>query len=586
MSIISLKNCGYNLIDWLPTSVKEVELRGWNELDVILFCGDAYVDHPSFGMAIISRILENIGLRVAIVPQPNWKDDLRDFKKLGKPKLFFGVSAGNIDSMVNHYTATKRLRSNDAYTPNGQKGFRPDYPTIVYTKILKKLFPYSYVIIGGLEASLRRFAHYDYWEDQVKNSILIDSGADMLIYGMAEKPLIELVNRIKKGEDIKMIKNIPQTAICEINYIPQNNDIVLEDAENCKKNKEIYNETYKIIELSSNHISNKRIVQPHANKYLIVNPPYPPLETNEINEIYSLPYTRLPHPRYFKRGPIPAYEMIKHSITIHRGCFGGCSFCAITLHQGKYISSRSIDNIIREAEKISNQPDFKGTISDVGGPTANMYYMGGINKNRCLKCNRPSCIYPNICNNLNYNHSQLLTLYDSLKKIKKIKKIFVSSGVRYDLLITNDKTIDKKNNLSNYTKNLILNHVSGRLKVAPEHSNSYVLKLARKHPFSIFLQFRKIFYEISFNNNLNLQLTPYLIAALPGCSIKEMKELSETLRKLNIKVEQVQIFTPTPMTLSSTMYYTGKDPYTKETIYIERDINMKKKQKDLFFFFK
>jgi uncharacterized radical SAM protein YgiQ len=480
----------------LPTTLKEVKARGWEQLDVILISGDAYVDHPSFGIAMIGRVLEDMGLKVAILPQPNWQDDLRDFKKLGEPRLFFGITSGNMDSMVNHYTANKRLRSNDAYTPGGDSGFRPDYATTVYSNIIKKLYPNIPVILGGVEASLRRLTHYDYWSDKLKPGILIDSHADLLVYGMGEKAIVEITQQLIDGKKIHEVTNVPQTAFIAStpNELTDNEDIIqLYSHEDCLKDKKKYAGNFKHIELESNKLQAQILVQKAQGKTIVVNPPYQPSSEEEIDKIYDLFYTRVPHPKYFKRGPIPAYEMIKFSVNIHRGCFGGCSFCTISAHQGKFIQSRSENSVLKELKEITKMPDFKGYISDLGGPSANMYKLKGINLDACAKCKRPSCIFPTICKNLNTNHDPLTNLYQSASKIDGIKKIFVGSGIRYDLFYNREgKIIDDK---KRYAKNLIENHVSGRLKVAPEHTSNEVLKQMRKPSFDLFKKFNSFFEE-------------------------------------------------------------------------------------------
>jgi uncharacterized radical SAM protein YgiQ len=570
---------------WLPTTKKEIEARGWDELDVILFSGDAYIDHPSFGVAVIGRVLESQGLRVAIVPQPDWRGDFRDFTKLGKPRLFFGIAPGSMDSMVNHYTANKRLRSNDAYTPDNQAGMRPDYPSIVYAKILKQLFPDIPVILGGIEASLRRLAHYDYWQDRLRPGILADSLTDLLIYGMGEKPVIELVKLLQKGVPFHKITNLPQTAYISDHANPMKMDILLHSFEECLRDKIKQAENFKTIEEESNKIIASRIIQKTNNQYIIVNPPYPSVSTGELDSWYDLPYTRLPHPKY-KNKTIPAYEMIRHSVTIHRGCFGGCAFCTISAHQGKQIVSRSEQSILKEVKQITKMSDFKGYISDLGGPSANMYKMSGKDKNLCQKCKKPSCTHPKICTNLLTDHQPLLTLYAEAKKIPDIKKIFIGSGIRYDLLLHRDEneTINNINRL--YVETLIKDHVSGRLKVAPEHTEEKVLQLMRKPPFSIFEQFKKMFDRINLDNNLKQQLIPYFISSHPGCTETNMAELAIKTKKMNYHLEQVQDFTPTPMTLATEIFFTGVNPYhTSEKIHSAITSSEKQTQRQFFFWY-
>jgi uncharacterized radical SAM protein YgiQ len=573
---------------FLPTTQKEVKALGWEELDVILFSGDAYIDHPSFGIAVMGRILEQQGLKVAIVPQPNWRDDLRDFKKLGKPRLFFGVSAGSMDSMVNHYTANKRLRSNDAYTPEGRAGYRPDYATVTYSKILKSLYPDTPIVIGGVEASLRRVTHYDYWSDKLLPSILVDSQADLLVYGMGEKAIVQLVQLLQKNIPFHQLQDIPQTAF----LIEKNNlqstikweSHSLYSHEECVASKMHQAKNFRVIEEHSNSQKAGRLLQEVESKIAIINPPYPTMTEKEIDQTYALPYTRLPHPRY-KGKNIPAYEMIKHSVTLHRGCFGGCAFCTISAHQGKFIASRSEKSILAEIEKITQMPDFKGYLSDIGGPSANMYKMHGIDLVICEKCKKPSCIHPTICKNLDTNHAPLVELYKKVRSVKGIKKAFVGSGIRYDMIL--HKTGNEKTDKSNlqYANELITHHVSGRLKVAPEHTNDEVLNLMRKPSFEYFETFVKLFNEVNKQHHLNQQLIPYFISSHPGCKQQHMAELAAKTKALDFKLEQVQDFTPTPMTLATEMYYTGIHPYTLEKISTPITPQQKLNQRKFFFWY-
>ncbi len=571
----------YSTTDFLPTSVKEMKALGWDSVDVVLFTGDAYVDHPSFAAAVIGRTLQKYGYKVAIVPQPNWQDDLRDFRKFGQPRLFFGVTAGAMDSMVNHYTANRRRRSDDAYTPDGRHGMRPDYPTIVYTEILRKLYPESVIVIGGIEASLRRLSHYDYWKDSLCPSILLDSPADLLIYGMGEKPIVELAKRLDAGEKIKDICDIRQTALL-LKYeaeIISDEDILLNSFEDCKKDKKKQAENFRHIEQESNRMEGGKIIwQQHGKKIVKVNPMYPAMTTGEIDASFDLPYTRMPHPRY-KGKHIPAYEMIKFSVNMHRGCFGGCAFCTISAHQGKFIASRSKESILRE------MPDFKGYITDLGGPSANMYRMGGKNTEICKKCLRPSCLNPGVCPNLNTNHSPLLDIYNAVDSLPGVKKSTIGSGVRYDLAMhkTGDKNIDNIN--KKYIENLITKHVSGRLKVAPEHTEDHVLGIMRKPSFSLFREFTGIFNNINNKYKLNQQLIPYFISSHPGCTETDMALLACETRDLNFHLEQVQDFTPTPMTVSTEIYYTGYHPYTLEKIFTPRSKEEKLAQRKYFFWY-
>lgn len=572
----------YRLTDWLPTTKKEVELRGWDELDVILFSGDAYVDHPSFGAAVIGRILEAEGLRVAIVPQPNWRDDLRDFKKLGRPRLFFGVSAGCMDSMVNKYTANKRLRSDDAYTPDARPDMRPEYPSIVYTQILKKLYPDVPVILGGIEASMRRLTHYDYWQDRVRPSILVDSGADALTYGMGEKPIVELVKRLNQQQSIF---DIPQLAYLTKEVLPQEGDIILFPHEECLKDKKKQAANFRHIEEESNKYAASRILQTIGKQTVVVNPPYPPLTEAELDRSFDLPYTRLPHPKY-KGKRIPAYDMIKFSVNIHRGCFGGCAFCTISAHQGKFIVSRSKESILKEVKAVMGLPDFKGYLSDLGGPSANMYKMRGNDENICKKCKRPSCIHPKVCPNLNTDHGPLLDIYHAVDSLPGIKKSFIGSGVRYDLLLHQSKDAGINKNTQEYTRELIARHVSGRLKVAPEHTSERVLNIMRKPPFSQFGEFKKIFDRINHEEGLRQQLIPYFISSHPGCKEEDMAELAVITKRLDFHLEQVQDFTPTPMTVATEAWYTGYHPYTLEPIFSAKTQREKLAQRQFFFWYK
>lgn len=572
----------YRLTDWLPTTKKEVELRGWDELDVIIFSGDAYVDHPSFGAAVIGRILEAEGLRVAIVPQPNWRDDLRDFKKLGRPRLFFGVSAGCMDSMVNKYTANKRLRSDDAYTPDARPDMRPEYPSIVYTQILKRLFPDVPVFLGGIEASMRRLTHYDYWQDRVRPSILVDSGADLLIYGMGEKPIVELTRRLMEE---RPLDDVPQTAYLTREVSPVEGDITLYSHEECLKDKKKEAANFRHIEEESNKYAAARILQKVGKQVVVVNPPYPPLTTEELDHSFDLPYTRLPHPKY-KGKRIPAYDMIKHSVNIHRGCFGGCAFCTISAHQGKFIVSRGKESILREVKAVMELPDFKGYLSDLGGPSANMYRMQGTNLDLCKKCKRPSCIHPKVCPNLNTDHRPLLDIYHAVDALPGIKKSFIGSGVRYDLLLHESKDPKVNQSTREYTRELIARHVSGRLKVAPEHTSDRVLNVMRKPPFAQFETFKKIFDRINQEEGLRQQLIPYFISSHPGCHEEDMAELAVITKRLDFHLEQVQDFTPTPMTVSTEAWYTGYHPYTLEPVFSAKTQREKLAQRQFFFWYK
>lgn len=570
---------------WLPTTKKEIEARGWDYIDVIYFSGDAYVDHPSFGAAVIGRTLEAEGLRVAIVPQPDWRGDYRDFKKLGTPRLFFGVSAGAMDSMINHYTANKRLRSDDAYTPDRRAGMRPDYPSIVYTKILKEIYPDIPVVLGGIEASLRRLTHYDYWQDVLKPGILVDSRADMLIYGMGEKPIRELVQRLKAGTPFREIKDICQTAYLTDQQDVLPGDIQLFSHDECLKDKLKQAKNFRHIEEESNKYHASRILQQVGKQVIVVNPPFPPMTEEELDASFDLPYTRLPHPKY-KGKMIPAFEMIKFSVNIHRGCFGGCAFCTISAHQGKFIASRSKASILKEVKAVVEMPDFKGYLSDLGGPSANMYRMKGKDERICSQCKKPSCISPVVCKNLHADHTPLLDIYQEVDRLPGIKRSFIGSGVRYDLLLHRYADEALNQSARTYTEELIAKHVSGRLKVAPEHTQNEVLKQMRKPPFEQFGQFKKVFDRVNQQCGLNQQLIPYFISSHPGCTEADMAELAIQTKGLNFQLEQVQDFTPTPMTLATEMYYTGFHPYTLEKVYTAHTKEEKLNQRQFFFWYK
>lgn len=566
---------------FLPTSKKEMDALGWSQADVILFTGDAYIDHPSFGAAVVGRVLENAGYKVAIVPQPNWRDDLRDFRKLGEPRLFFAATSGNMDSMVNHYTANKRLRSDDAFTAGGQSGFRPDYAVKVYSQIIKKLFPDIPLVIGGVEASLRRLTYYDYWADKLLPSILFESKADMLIYGMGERPIVELARRVENGEKISSITNLPQTAfISRETYGTNSETIILHSYNDCLKNPSKLGENFKIIEEESNKMAPCRLIEPIDGSSIVVNSPYPIATSKEMDAWWDLPYVRAPHPRY-KGKKIPAWEMIKFSVNIHRGCFGGCSFCTISAHQGKFVSSRSEESILKEVDRITQDPEFKGYLSDLGGPSANMYRMQGKNLSICARCKKPSCIYPSICNNLDTNHEPLLKLYQKVRSNPKVKKAFIGSGIRYDLFADWSNAVNRQ-----YFDDVVQYHVSGRLKVAPEHTEGNVLKYMRKPPFKLFEELKVKFDNINRKNSLNQQLIPYFISSHPGCTLEHMNSLAKRMEKMRIHPEQVQDFTPTPMTLASTIFYTGVDPYSGKPVFVERSKEGKLKQRENFFWYK
>lgn len=563
-----------------PTSIKEVKALGWDYIDVILFTGDAYVDHPSFGTAVIARWLQKYGYRVAVVPQPNWRDDLRDFRKLGAPRLYFGVNAGAMDSMVNHYTAAKRLRSDDAYTPEGKAGQRPDYAVTVYTRILKQIYPDIPVLIGGIEASLRRVTHYDYWQDCLKPSVLVDSGADWLCYGMGERTMIEFTKAIEAGRNINDIRKIPQLAFYMDGRCKTKDAVILNSYERCCKDKVAFAENFHVVETYANMLQPPVLVEPVGNGYVQINPTWPPATQQEMDSFWDLPFTKLPHPRY-KGKHIPAFEMIKFSINTHRGCFGGCNFCTIAAHQGKFIQSRSEDSIIKEIAALNQLPGFAGNISDVGAPTANMYGMRGKNPELCSKCRRKSCLFPSPCKNMDRSHERLLKLYDRISKVKGIRHAYIGSGIRYDLFLDEKGFVDETS--YPYLKELILEHTSGRLKVAPEHTEDSVLKLMAKPSFALFERLRLEFDNIVRSSSKKCELVPYFISSHPGCGMREMQKLARKPALRGIYMDQVQDFTPTPMTTSSVMYYTGLDPKNLEKVFVERDLERKKEQKSFFF---
>lgn len=603
----------YRLTDWLPTTKKEMELRGWDTPDIILFSADAYVDHPSFGAAVIGRILEAEGVKVAIVPQPDWHGDFRDFKKLGRPRLWFGVAPGCMDSMVNKYTANRRLRNEDAYSPEGRHDLRPEYPTVVYTRILKQLYPDVPVVLGGIEASLRRLTHYDYWQEKFRPSILCDSGADMIIYGMGEKPVVELTQRLLAAIDsgheeldydeegnarigrrafrriLQLGGAIPQTvSLYGKDEIPDGvtqDDILLHSHEECLQDMKAQADNLRHIEEESNKYQAQRIIQQTGNRFVVVNPPYPPMSQEDMDHSFDLPYTRLPHPKY-KGKRIPAYEMIKFSVNMHRGCFGGCAFCTISMHQGKFIVNRSKESILKEVRQITEMPGFKGNLSDLGGPSANMYGMQGKNLKACRKCKRPSCIHPGICPNLNTDHSALLDIYRAVDAVPGVKRSYIGSGIRYDLLLydTKDERVNRTN--AEYTRELICRHVSGRLKVAPEHTSDKVLYLMRKPSFTLFRQFKMLFERINREAGLNQQIIPYFISSHPGCTEEDMAELAVQTKEMDFHLEQIQDFTPTPMTVSTETWATGYHPYTLEKVFSAKSQKDKLAQRMFFFWYK
>ncbi len=564
----------------IPTSVKEVKALGWDYIDVIIFSGDAFVDHPSFGTAVIARWLQKYGYRVAVVPQPNWRDDLRDFRKLGAPRLYFGVNAGAMDSMVNHYTASKRLRSDDAYTPDGRAGQRPDYAVTVYTKILKEMWPDVPVVIGGIEASLRRVTHYDYWKDELMPSILVSSGADWLCYGMGERPMLELTRAIESGRNVSDIRKISQLAFRMDGRCRIKDAVILNSFERCCRDKVAFAENFHIIETYANMMHPPVLVEPVGNGYVQINPTYPPASQEDMDSFWDLPFTKQPHPRY-KGKRIPAFDMIKFSVNTHRGCFGGCNFCTIAAHQGKFIQSRSEESILKEIEALNSLPGFAGNISDVGAPTANMYGMRGRNPDLCGQCRRKSCLFPSPCKNMDRSHERLLKLYEKIAAVPGIRHAYIGSGIRYDLFLDEKGYVDESS--YPYFKELVLNHTSGRLKVAPEHTEESVLKLMAKPSFKLFSRLRREFDRIVRSGGRKCELVPYFISGHPGCGMKEMEKLARNPDLSGLYMDQVQDFTPTPMTTSSVMYYTGLDTKNLQKIFVERDIERKRAQKSFFF---
>lgn len=579
------------LQDFLPTTRREMELRGWDELDVILLSGDAYVDHPSFGSAVVGRVIEAEGYRVGIIPQPDWRGDAHEFKRLGRPKLFFGVAGGNMDPMVNHYTAARRKRSDDAFTPGGKAGARPDYATSVYTRTLKKLYPDVPVVLGGIEASMRRLVHYDYWQDSLKESILRDSGADLLVYGMGEKPMREILSLLGRGVPFSSLKTIPQTAFLlpDGASLPKNKrweDVELPSYEDCRADKKAFACASRTVEEESNKIHASRLLQKTGSDTVVVNPPYPVMTTAELDAVYELPFTRMPHPRYNGKGEIPAYNMIRHSVTIHRGCFGGCSFCTISAHQGKFVASRSEESVLRELGKVAAMPDFRGTVSDLGGPSANMYGMSGRDKALCEKCVRPSCISPAVCANLDTSHARLRELYRRARAVEGIKHIFIGSGIRYDLLVKEFNKRGDERDLEAYLDEVVRYHISGRLKVAPEHASQNVLGIMRKPSFEYFQAFKRLFDRLNARAGKRQQIIPYFISSHPGSQVEDMAELAVRTKDMDFHLEQVQDFTPTPMTISTDIYYSGYHPYTLKEVFTARDAVQKKDQNVFFFWYR
>ncbi|MFK5925241.1 MAG: YgiQ family radical SAM protein [Desulfuromusa sp.] len=554
---------------FLPTCREEMKARGWEELDVLFISGDAYIDHPAFGSALLARLLESHGFRVGILAQPDWKNP-EAFLALGRPRLFAAISAGAMDSMVNHYTAAKKIRRNDAYTPGGKAGKRPNRAVIAYTAAIKGAFKGLPTVIGGIEASLRRLAHYDYWADKVRRSILIDSKADLLIYGMAESALLEITRRLSNGEPLARLREIKGTAF--VAPTCQNDAIELPSFEQVSESPEAYNRAFKLASEQENPFSAKMLVQPHGSRYLSITPPALPLTEIKLDQIYNLPFIRQPHPSYTEK--IPAFEQIRYSVTSHRGCFGGCAFCAITHHQGKTIQSRSEKSILQEIEAISSQDDFHGTISDVGGPTANMYGLGCGNPKAEKVCQRPSCLFPDICNNLTTDDQPATRLLGMIRQNKKVKHTFIASGIRYDLLPMQQQ----------YFSDLQQHHVSGLLKVAPESTSDRVTRVMRKPGAEIFTRFLEQFRQHSHKLGLRQAVVPYLISNHPGCTLEDMVEVALYLQRHQLKVEQVQDFTPTPGSLSTCIYHTGRDPFSDKVIHIPRAAKERRLQKALLLY--
>ncbi len=556
---------------FLPTNRQEMQQRGWDELDVLFISGDAYIDHPAFGTALLARLLEKNGFKVGILAQPDWKDP-DAFRTMGRPRLFAAISAGSMDSMVNHYTAAKKIRHNDAYTPGGNAGKRPIRAVIAYTAAVKGAFKGLPTVIGGIEASLRRLAHYDYWSDKVRRSILIDSKADLLIYGMAETALLEIAIRLQNGEQLNTISDVRGTAY------PSNKSIsgavLLPAFEQASISKDQYSLAFKLAHEQENPFSSQPLIQPHGNRNVIINPPALPLDEAEIDRIYDLPYTRQPHPQYKEK--IPAFEQICNSITSHRGCFGGCAFCAIAHHQGKTIQSRSIDSILKEVNKLTSSKSFRGTISDIGGPTANMYGLSCGNHAAEKKCRRDSCIYPTICKNLITSDKPATTLLNQIRQHHKIKHSFIASGIRYDLLELQPK----------YFTDLLQHHVGGLLKVAPESTSDAVTKIMGKPGAQVFTRFLEQFRCQNQKLGLKLAVVPYLIGSHPGSTLSDMIDVALYLKRHRLQVEQVQDFTPTPGSLSTCIYHTGKNPLTGDKIHVAKTTKERRLQKALLLFHK
>lgn len=559
---------------FIPVSQQEAHQRGWSELDVIFVSGDAYVDHPSFGVPLLARMLEAHGFRVGIIAQPDWRS-VESFTALGRPKLFFGVSAGAMDSMVAHYTPARKLRHDDAYTPGDRHGSRPNRATIVYTSRLKEAFRDVPVVLGGIEASLRRFAHYDYWEDRVRRSILFDSKADLLVYGMGERPLLELAGRMAEGEQLSAITDIRGTACIRTfrgdSPLPAG-FIEIPSFEAVSADKNAFAEAFRSIARQLNPWNASALAQKHGDRFLVCNPPSLPLTETEMDDIYRLPFAKAPHPAY--REPIPAFTQIRASITTHRGCTGGCSFCAITHHQGKIVQSRSQASIVAEIERLAAMPWFDGTVTDVGGPSANMYGMSCGSRAAGESCRRASCLYPEVCAHLQLGDRKCAGLLRKVRGIAGVAHVKVSSGVRYELF-------DRQRE---YFRELLAHHVGGLLKVAPEHFSDAVTGRMGKPGRQVFERFLEYFRRESFRLGRKQFIVPYLMSGHPGCTLADIAETALTLKRLGLKVEQVQDFTPTPGTLSTCMFHTGMDPFSGEQVYVAKTDREKRLQKSLLLF--
>ncbi|MBE0523676.1 MAG: YgiQ family radical SAM protein [Methanosarcinales archaeon] len=546
---------------FIPMSLQEAQTLGFQEFDIILVTGDAYIDHPSFGTAIISRVLWDAGYTVGIIAQPDWKSDI-DFKKLGKPGLFFSVTAGNVDSMVNHYTANLKKRHDDVYSPAGETGLRPNRASIVYSDKLHSIYPQTPIVLGGIEASLRRFAHYDYWSDSVRRSILADAPADLLVFGMGEQQVVEIADRLKNGEDITDLTDIPGTAIkMEVKkwaQVSREDFVEIPGFSEVSRDSRKYTEAFKLHYLQQDPVRGRTVVQPHPKTVIIQNKPAMPISAEELDHVYELPFSREAHPEYQK--PIPALIPVKFSITSHRGCFASCSFCALTHHQGRMVQSRSIASMVREVTKMTQMPDFKGIVQDVGGPTANMYGMSCARWKVEGACADMICTYP-LCKSLDINHEQQVELLRRLRDIPGIRKVFIGSGIRYDLVMADS---------SRYLPQLCEHHISGQLKVAPEHITRRVTDMMHKPSKEVFEEFNRKFDTINKELGGKQHMIPYFMSGHPGCTVEDMVELAEYIRDNDLYTEQVQDFTPTPMTVSTCMYYTGIDPFTKEKVHVAK----------------